>query len=388
MKEISVRILHVINSLQLGGAETVLYRLCKVSRTQGHIHAVISLGEDEPYGPLLEENGIPVLEWNLHRPFQALKEIPKVFRFIYKFRPTVFQGWMYHGSLCATLFHVLYPQQASLVWSFHNAYLSSLSTTSLLVVRLLKFLTRILRPAVVYCSEYGLQQHGDFGFSSLGACVIENGIDTEYFKESMPSKSSLEHLGPRPDTLFIGTVSRWHYQKDIPNLLMALVRLKSLLIAPWKCVLIGSEFNDQNLELVAQIDKLDLTNDVVLWGSTIEGLPEVLSALKLFVLSSRQEAFPNVLLEAMACGVPCVTTDVGDAAKMVGTAGWVVEPENAEILAQTISTALESSLSNTTRWEEQRQLARQRVVENYDLVSMCDAFERLWERGVYEGSVS
>jgi len=102
----------------------------------------------------------------------------------------------------------------------------------------------------------------------------------------------------------------------------------------------------------------------------------LMQAMDVFCLSSWSEAFPNVLGEAMACGVPCVATDVGDSADIIGDTGIVVPPSDTEALARGLMLMLEKPD------EERRALgraARQRVKEHYSLAAVVEEYARLYE---------
>ncbi len=106
-------------------------------------------------------------------------------------------------------------------------------------------------------------------------------------------------------------------------------------------------------------------------------IPAVMNALDIHVLSSATEGFPNVIAEAMACGTPCVTTNVGDAASIVGDTGWVVPPTNSEALAEAIIAALDER-KNQCAWRRRQIAARERIRENFDIQVMVKAYNDLW----------
>ncbi len=128
-------------------------------------------------------------------------------------------------------------------------------------------------------------------------------------------------------------VARYDPQKDHNNLLNALALIKQMSI---HCILVGEEMTFRNTELTALIKEYDLQDRVTLLGPQ-DNIPSIMNALDVHVLSSVGEAFPNVLAEAMACGTPCVATDVGDAALIVGETGWIVPPSDPESLAQALA---------------------------------------------------
>jgi len=142
-----------------------------------------------------------------------------------------------------------------------------------------------------------------------------------------------------------------------------------------RCVLIGRGMTPDNPELAALLDKLALRERVVLAGPT-DDVPAAMNGLDLHVLASCAEGFPNVVAEAMACGVPCVVTDVGDAAYIVDGAGAVVPPEQPEALAR----GSEAALGEVAAKGRQRagEAGRERVMALFDLARMVERYAGVW----------
>jgi glycosyltransferase involved in cell wall biosynthesis len=105
-----------------------------------------------------------------------------------------------------------------------------------------------------------------------------------------------------------------------------------------------------------------------------------MNALDLHVLSSAYlEAFPNVIAEAMACGTPCVATDVGDARRIIGTTGWIAPPADSCALAHAIDAAL-GALKHASTWRERQRACRTRIIENFSLQRMIERYEAAWRQ--------
>ena len=107
----------------------------------------------------------------------------------------------------------------------------------------------------------------------------------------------------------------------------------------FRCVLVGTGMSRENQQLAKLIRQLSLEDRLILTGPRND-IPDVMNALDLHVLSSAGEAFPNTVAEAMACGTPCVVTDVGDAALIVGDTGWIAPPQNPAALAERVEQGL------------------------------------------------
>ncbi|MBX6393566.1 MAG: glycosyltransferase [Burkholderiales bacterium] len=173
----------------------------------------------------------------------------------------------------------------------------------------------------------------------------------------------------------LGMVARFDPQKDHANLIDALGRLHRG-GHRFTAVFVGSGMTPENRAITDQLDAAGLRDTVHLLGPRAD-IPAVMSALDVHVLSSAGEAFPNVLAEAMACGTPCVTTDVGDAAVIVGETGWVTSPKDSAALAEALQQALQA-WTGRPAWAQRQAACRARIAEHFSIEAMVDRYRAVW----------
>jgi glycosyltransferase involved in cell wall biosynthesis len=209
------------------------------------------------------------------------------------------------------------------------------------------------------------------GLPDAKVAVIPNGIDTARFA---PAPGDGERLrrewGVDPDQVLVGVVGHLHPAKGHVTLLDA----AGLLDRPGiRFVVVGAGPPDHRSRLLSRADQLGLSSTVI-WAGERDDMPAVYSSLDLLCLPSDTEGFPNVVGEAMACEVPCVVTDVGDAATIVGDLGTVVEPGDARALAAALASALDRrSGEEAAGW---RASLRRRIEERFSVDIMVDATEQ------------
>jgi glycosyltransferase involved in cell wall biosynthesis len=250
---------------------------------------------------------------------------------------------------------------------------------TILIARLLASLSHWVPRQIALCAEKSAQVHTALGYTPRKMVVIPNGYDLGNFAPSEQSRIALRGKWGVPDAMpLFGMVSRYDPQKDHANLIHALARLREM-GRTFRCALVGPGMTYENVELVQQIDRAGLAQAIMLMGPRND-IPAVMNALDLHLLSSSAEAFPNVLAEAMACGTPCVSTDVGDAALIVGETGWVAPPRNAEALASMIELALAARAQEG--WQLRQKAARTRVEENFSLDHMVASYNAVWQRAL------
>jgi glycosyltransferase involved in cell wall biosynthesis len=174
--------------------------------------------------------------------------------------------------------------------------------------------------------------------------VIHNGIDLNRFQREEAGRTRVRaEWGVLPDEILIGRIGRLDPQKDQATFLEAAARVAAER-PDVRFVMVGNDrFGDQD-DLAPLVDRLKV-GDRLIWAGHRSDMAAVHSAFDLCVSSSAfGEGTPNVLVEAMACGTPCVATDVGDSAKAVGEFGIVVPRRDPAALAQGILAALDAPL--------------------------------------------
>lgn len=328
------RILHIITSLQMGGAEMALYRLAITLDPNLFRQSVISLTGDQPVGDLLRSAGIPVESLELRPGFPDPRGIFRLRQKISAVVPDIVQTWMYHADLMGGIAAKLagsYP----VVWNIRHTITDkgSLKTSTYLIASVNALLSRYL-PAKIVCNAHaGKQTHAAMGFEESKMSVIENGFDLSRFVPDKTSRQDVRNeLGLPGNGNLIGMAARYHPQKDHANF----IRAASILARKRQDVdflLWGNNMDDTNLELAGLVHSVDLQDHVHVLGLRRDG-QRLFSALDIATLSSAYgEAFPQVIGEAMACGIPCVVTDVGDSARIVENTGRIIPPRDPQALA-------------------------------------------------------
>lgn len=375
-----MKILHIISSLNTGGAEMMLYKI--LSRQPAGIEQqVICLKPLGRVADKIKSLGVPVESLNLNSPFNAPKSIYLLRKIVKQYQPDLVQGWMYHANLFATISSLFSRRKIATGWSIRQTF-NSVNKEKLLT-RLLILTSKLLSKnpdIIIYNSQASMLQHSNIGYKNKNSIIINNGFDINYFRPSseLYQKFRVKYNIPAEDKV-IGFVARHHPMKNHQGFLVAISdvikNFKNI-----KCVLAGTNIDQNNLELVSAIKNLDLKNNIILLGET--------DAAQLFPVfdfhitpSNWGESFPNVIGEAMACGVPCIATDVGDSRNIIDTAGWIIPPNSPKDLTNSI----EKFLQLTNQQQESMAIAaRQRIVDHFNLDDVANTYYQVFQSIVKE----
>jgi glycosyltransferase involved in cell wall biosynthesis len=370
-----IRICHLITSLDTGGAERSLVNLVTAMDRAEFQSEVITLLKPGPMAQPLVQAGIPVTSMGLSRRHPNPSVLLSLIRHLRAKRPTILQTWLYHADLLGTA-AALFAKPDYLLWNVRCTEIDKPS-----MPRSTRFLARFLamlsgRPdAIVVNSQRGQQDHSHIGYRPKQWINIPNGVDLERFMPRQSERTALRaRIGLPTDVTVIGLVARYHPMKDVESFLQA-ASLFQQGRPNAKFVLCGDGLTSANGKLAAMIGTLNLGNRVVLLGrrQDIELIYPALDALTL--CSIYGEGFPNVLCEAMACDVPCVATDIGDSAEIVGNCGLIVRSSRLgkpEALAQAWRRLLENGPSATP------ESGRSRMAARYSLKRMRAHYESLY----------
>lgn len=369
-----MRVAHIITGLSTGGAENALYNLLSSGLTERFENHIISLSNEGTLGPQIQALRVPVTPLNMRTGIPSLSGLMKLGEAVRLFQPTLIQGWMYHGNLAATMARFFLSDRPLLAWNIRHS-LYDLNHEKLLtqqVIRANNFLSSA-PDTLLYNSQLSREQHENFGFSPNKGLVIPNGIDVQRFSFSPAIRQNVRfELGIPANAQVVGHVARFHPMKDHPAFLHAALDLASI-YPELHFLLCGRDVSMANKLFRTSIPN-HIRDRFHILGERND-VPDLMNAMDVFCQSSWSEAFPNVLGEAMATEVPCVSTDVGDSRHIVGDTGIVVPPRNKDALVDGIKRLLSMPLDDRRKLGAK---ARARIEDQYALKEIVGRYSSLY----------
>ena len=365
-------LVHLITGLGQGGAEAMLYKLLKNMDQEKFSNIVISMSDEGFYGEKIKKLNIPVYCLNIKN--QKLKSpfsIVYYLKIIKKVKPDIIQAWMYHANFFSLIFSFI----------FKNIKYVNNIRLSLHDINKQKLMTRFIISANAKLSPYSdviinnsinsIQQHIDFGFSEKNHLHVPNGFGEEFFSVDLNFRLKfMEKYKIKKVEKIIGLFARYHEQKNHIGFLSVADILVKEKEVEWRFVLAGTDCDIQNSELKKTIESFNLSEKVILLGSI--DTSKYFSCLDIHLLTSRTEGFPNVIGEAMASGVPCVATDVGDCKKIIDRYGYVASIDDYALLSKYCKMALNFS-------EKNKEEMRNHILKNYSIKAITEQYERIYE---------
>jgi len=328
-----LKILFLIRILDSGGAERQLIELVKHLDKSLFTPVVVTFYDGGLLQPELENNsGVNVFSLGKKGRWDLLSFIKRLLDIVAREKPDVIHGYLDVPNLFSLLVGKLSGKKV--VWGLRasNLDLTKYDWTAGFIFRLSAWLS-FLPDAIIVNSNKGMDHHAKRGFFSKRMTVIFNGIDLDRFYLDLEEGQSMrKKWGIADDCTLIGQVGRLDPMKDLPNYLKAASKI-SQIYPDVRFVQVGNGPAAYRAELEKSGNDLGLQGKLV-WVRAQTEMRAVYNALDLMVLSSSGEGFPNVVGEAMACQIPCVVTDVGDASLIIGKEGVVVAAGDASALAQ------------------------------------------------------
>ncbi len=372
------KVFHVITELETGGAERMLMRLVSASDRKRVSHLVVSMTGEDSLGKCIKEAGIPLFTLGMKRGRPSLGALIRFVRILKTEKPDILQTWLYH----ADLFGLIAGKLAGVRRIFWNIRCSDMEMThySHLSSWLVSVLARLspLPGMVIVNSEAGREQHILRGYSPKSWRVIHNGFDLDEFRPEEGAKSRLcGELGLPLDSVLAGMIARYDPMKDHAGFLRA-AGLAGPKYPKVHFVLAGKGVTPENGELRRGIERQNLEGRVHLLGERGD-ISALMPGFDFLCQSSLfGEGFSNVVGEGMACGVPCVATDVGDSAYIVGETGRIVSPGDPAALAEAMGEI-------AAMGEEGRRglgkAARRRIRDLFNLPAVVAEYERIYAEG-------
>ena len=384
------KILHIITTLDVGGAELMLLRLLSLMDNEKFTNEVVTLSDFGPVGKKIKKMGIPVSALNIKSTLSGIFAVIILWYRLIKSRPDILQTWLYHSDLIGFIIGKL-AFVKNICWNIRGGKrdFSSYGFSTNLSLNLCKLLSP-LPDAVIVNSKAGKKFHSEIGYKPKKWIVIQNGIDIERFMPDSNAKLKLmieleneskdnRHINEEQKkvkisekSFLVGLVARYAPIKDhftfIKGASLILDRRRDV-----RFILVGKNVTWDNISIVGQIP--DKYHEFFFLMGERSDVHKIMAALDIATLVSLGEGFPNVICEAMASGVPCVVTDVGDSAEIVGDTGEIIPVKNPEALSNAIEKLLDLPPDEMRMLGER---ARSRIEENYSIDKILSKYSNLY----------
>lgn len=327
-----VRICHVITTLDVGGAELMLARLVEHMDGARFRNAIVSLVPVGEVGTRLEAAGFTVTTLNMQRGRPSARALARLVQLLVRERPAILQTWLYHADVLGLIAGRL-ARVPAILWNVRaaNMDLQAYRRLSGLTFKVCRALSS-WPDGIVVNSHAGRAYHERAGFRARRWFMVANGIDTAAFAPDPLARAACRsEVGASADTLLIGFVARLDPMKDHDTFIEA-ARIFARQAPEARFLLAGAGVTRDNRDLAMKLESAGIADRTVCLGQRRD-IARVTAALDIASSCSKGEGFPNVVAEAMSCGVPCVVTDVGDSARIIGDTGLVVPVQRPDLLA-------------------------------------------------------
>lgn len=376
-----MKVAHVITGLFTGGAEIMLYKLLSLLDRKEFETEVVSLANVGPIGEEIRALGIQVRSLGMRPEMPNPLGVGRLATWLRRSQVDVLQTWMYHADLVGG-FAAKLSGKIPVIWNVRHWSPGSESAkcTTWLTAEMCARFSRALPARIVCCSHAAQESHVRFGYAADRMVVIPNGFDLDHFKPDPEARLSVRReLDVLEDTPLIGLVARFRPEKDHQTFIRAASIVRAF-FPEAHFLLCGAGIVWQNPALRDWIVRAGIQDRCHLLGERTD-ISRIHCALDIACSSSHGEGFSNTVGEAMACGVPCAVTDVGDSSMIVGDSGKVVPPQNAAALAAAWRKLLEIGP------ERRRSLglaARSRIERHFSLPSVVARYQRLYEEVAFQ----
>ncbi|MDP8993374.1 MAG: glycosyltransferase [Pseudomonadota bacterium] len=356
----------------------MLERLIEHHRHQGRYrHIVISLRRIGPVGARLQSKGVEVEAIGIMGAASFAMGFIRLVRRIRSIAPDVVQTWMYHADLIGGLAARLAGQR-HIIWGVRIADISldlGVSRSLIWSRKLCARLSGMVPQRIIYVAKAAQQVHERLGYALGKGIIVHNGyvIPDASFVVSARERRRID-LNLPPGCVLIASAGRFSPQKGYRGFVEAAAQVGRI-HSDTRFLMMGREVTWQNEELAEWVRRTGMADRFHLLGERSDIL-EWLAAVDIFALFSIGEGFPNVVAEAMSVSVPCIVTDVGDAALLVADTGTVIEPHNREELVR----AMEAMILEGAEWRRERgEAARARIQREFSIGPVAERYAELYE---------
>ena len=366
-----MKIVHIISGLKIGGAEQALLRLIIGSNKLEFNHIVISLSGEGELCQLFINANIDLRIINFKKkPVSSFFVLIKI---IAQTKPDIVQTWLYHADLIGGITAKIAGVK-HIIWGIRTTDLKKGSYSTALVRKINAWLSFSLPSKIVCVAESAKARHVKLGYCESKMLIIPNGFDLDKLHKYIIDSAQLRlKHGIKQNEIVIGSMGRFSQIKG-QDVFVKAAKIVAENNPNVRFLMVGRELQESNKPLMKWITNTGFVDRFVLLGERLD-VNICFGAMNIFCLHSRSEGFPNVLGEAMAMGLPCVATDVGDAKILGGELVKIVEPDNPEVLALALMQMLNFQ---SKKLNELGKLSNKRIFHMYSLSTMQLAYQGLY----------
>ena len=359
-------VLFLIRSMGRGGAERQLSLLARALQARGLKVAVAVFYVGGELEQELHDAGVEVFDLKKGGRWSNVGVVRRLIKIVRERRPCVLHGYMQIQNIMILLLKPwLKRWDCAVVCGIRTAIRNNWHYSKLGgVLDVIHMLLLPLADRVI--SNSALALTGLDGHVAPGCgFVVPNGVECERFVFSTGKRAGQRDAWNVTESgVLLGLVARLDPKKN-HRLLLDALSLAGDGMPNVRLVFVGDGPADYRKVVQKYAEALGVASKV-LWADASDDLSAVYSALDIVCLSSVTEGFPNVIAEAMCAGLPCVATDVGDVADLMGDCGWVVPSGNAPALAD----ALLQAYRAMPGWDRER--PRARMVRDFSVDALAD----------------
>ena len=365
----------IINSLEIGGAETSLETLSCTLQNEMQVE-VISLSGSGYLAQRLRSKGVLVHQLDLRANLSLLKQCFELFRLIRAIKPDLVHTWMYHSNLVGGVIAKLAGIK-KIIWSVHafNLEKGMLKPSTRALIKFLAFFSYFIPSKIICCSQKSLEIHKQLLYKKVKLVFIPNGVDPSFFSFSEVGRETIrKELDIADNKILVGCIGRFDVQKNQLGFLKTITHIQNLGME-YHFVFVGRGNDRQNQEIQKIVNTSNLDKNITLLGER-DDISNILSALDIFAMPSKGEAFPVSLCEAMACEVPCLATNVGDVQFILGDILQAIDITKFELFPQAI---LELGSMAPKLRKKLGEKLKKRVLDNFSIDIVAKSHIELYE---------
>ena len=374
-----MKIIHIITGLNIGGAEKMLERLLLCNLDTKNI-TIISLSDLGKIGKNLERQGFEIHCLNANKNIiSPILALIKTVRLIINIKPDIIQTWLYHANLLGSIASIFFPK-ASLIWNLRGCDIpQGIFSKTFIIVKILSLLS-YFSPSKIICCGYSVKEaHISLGYSSRKMVVIPNGYNLDLSGRNEDfRKKTRKDLYISDNEIVIGSVGRFDLLKDYESFIRA-ASLINKKLDNIRFMIIGRDINLNNSKLKLMLEVNDMLESIILIDEQ-NSLDAYYSSMDIFCLHSLSEGFPNVLAEAMSFGLPCISTNAGDANIMLKDSQFICNTNDFKSLADALS---KMCILTSNDLYEIGTKNSQNISENYNINKINSLYNETYAKTIF-----